>query len=213
MKIKRRGRCRRAKGKVADRRFEDSTASSQSGDADNGSDLDAGVWLAPAEAGGALVAEAGGAPGQRVPREAILYGCGYLKLRADVYSLDAHCQVCGVKFDRSLEPFGGKEAALAREAPLPAGRRSSQGRPMGRHCFFLDRCPGDAAQHKKAMWDLGLRADQGHDARVRSRLRGLRHPALAPLFAAEDAGPHRRRLVGGSVVPADCPQGEPYDMA
>jgi hypothetical protein len=153
------------------------------------------------------------APTRKVPRDAIEYGCGYFKLRVDYDSVDSHCAVCGVKFDKSVQPYGGLGAAIIRPKPMAPGKNAAQGRPMGFHCAFLEHCPGTAAEHKALVISWRDMENKAYDLRSRARVQGLQDPSLAACFAAEDSGDHRvRRGHDGHAVPADGPDGEPYDM-
>ena len=159
------------------------------------------------------VAGVGAARPRRVPRDSIEYGCGYFKLRLDYFSLDAHCFTCGAKIDKSIQPFGGFARALMRPNGLAPGRRCAQGRPMGRHCLWLEWCPGNATDHMAMARGWEHSADLAYEPRRAARRRARRTPDLEGCFAAEDDGAHRlRRLADGSVTPADGSDGEPFDL-
>ena len=89
---------------------------------------------------------------------------------------------------------------------------------MGRQLLFLSACPGTAAAHKALLAQWKLEPDEAYARRRDLRVAAQDLPELADFFKHEESHltTDRKRLVkeGGvnKLVPADGPEGVPYDL-
>ena len=151
--------------------------------------LAAHVPLPPLAPAGAGVGGGGGwrrpGGGREDPYPKLLFGFGHIKIRENAHSLDAHCDKCSAKADRTVK------------SPANEGRYSAQGRPLGLLLLFLKfDCGGNADLHKVQFkrWQIlpGMRVDDRRA--VRAEAWAL--PVFQPAFALE-----RARRVGEPEEP------------
>ena len=136
--------------------------------------------LAPTEAAGNVGA---GPRGRNLIRCAA--GSGFILKNETGESLDAHCELCGLKVNRK---FTGR-------ADARGGRALAQGRPMGLLLAVLaGPCPGDPSAHRGAMTCISF------DDRLRARQNAVSDGGMHDLFSCER--PARPDEVGGEPAMA-----------
>jgi hypothetical protein len=135
-----------------------------------------------------------GGPGWRPPRgrraeayPVFYFGSGYLKLRnlPPHRSMDAHCDRCGHKADRTLEPSDRTNLTCL-----------AQGKPFGFLLLFLSvDCGGDKQRHKDVVksWPMVAGFLYTQRADLRDSMQGRADVAE---FTGAERGPHANEVRG-----------------
>ena len=113
-------------------------------------------------------------------------GTGYIVKNVSGQSLDAHCELCGLRANRKFTVF------LNAKSP----KTLAQGRPLGFLVALLDfRCNGNMEEHRAYATDLS------HESRVCARLGAEAQPLFCQLFACEREARDEEEFGEPSAVP------------
>ena len=113
-------------------------------------------------------------------------GTGYIVKNVSRQSLDAHCELCGLRANRKFTVF------LNAKSP----KTLAQGRPLGFLVALLDfRCNGNMEEHRAYATDLS------HESRVCARLGAEAQPLFCQLFACEREARGEEEFGEPSAVP------------